>query len=131
MASHEPSPPTIVFLVGWKCITSDEHNTPPRANAPPDLVVVCPSFLVLVERVGVAVGDGSSVHSGEGSEAAAQRRQARGCVYNTGVYSPRYLLLGTALNAPCTLAVTKGSPWARLHYTTRAHGVRASGQSRA
>ena len=30
--------------------------------------------------------------------------------YNTGVYSPRYLLLGTALNAPCTLAVTKGSP---------------------
>jgi hypothetical protein len=50
--------------------------------------------------------------------------------YNTGVYSPRYLLLGTALNAPCTLAVTKGSPWARFYDTTRAHGVHSSGRSR-
>ena len=43
------------FLVGWKCITSDEHNTPPRANAPPDLVVVCPSFLVASMVIRVVV----------------------------------------------------------------------------
>ena len=34
------------------------------------------------------------------------------------------------LNAPCTLAVTKGSPWARFYDTTRAHGVHSSGRSR-